>query len=151
MSEITAEDECEEPEAEEDEDIGGGLDEAESSGDRTPAALERQRHDQSEGSGGQPFFSKDGPQEEEEKRKRERNEHAHRRPGDEVAGDGAGTAQRLIPRKGRNRRRRLQGPARELPEFERDAFENAQQRAGEQNASHQRIGEAAREQARPGD
>jgi hypothetical protein len=144
VMEIISEDECEEPEAEKDEDQGGGPDEAESPGDQ-PAAFERHRHDQSEGSGGQPFFSEDRPQEEEEQSKPERKEHGHRRPANEVVGDGSGTAESEVPWEGRNRRRRLEGAPREVTDLAQDGPENADQRAGEQNSPHQRVGEASRE------
>ncbi len=52
-------------------------------------ARERHRHDQSEGSDGQPLLSKDGPQKKEEQGERESKQHGDRRPFDEVAGDEA--------------------------------------------------------------
>jgi hypothetical protein len=149
VAEVIGKDPGEQAEAKEDEDFGGGHDEEESPRNQTTVEKRRHGEKQHEDGGREPLLPENCAQKEEEHRFGEREEHGDRGV-EEVSRYGSWANQRRIPREGRDRRRRLEGPARELQGFPGDGRENAEQGTCQEHSADQRIGEAAREQACPG-
>ena len=151
MVEVAVEDQREKPETQEHPEESGASHDGERGRDPASGQGVRSGEDEDEEEGREPLLSQDRAQEEEHERERDGQEHGDRGPPEKVVDDGARAHKGGQPGCGRHGWRRLEHASHELLDLRRDRLESAEQRAGEQHTSDERVGQTPREQTRPRD